>query len=114
MELLKTLAGPFATVIAALVAAIVGTLLARRFSAKRDAQDRESQWRSHAVELTKLDLQRKLAVRDGTDARPRPSILDFLANYRDLQELGTKTPKDLYLEIEKNRISSSESPARDA
>jgi hypothetical protein len=73
----------------------------------RDRQDREAEWRKHAIELSKLDLDRKLKTRSANDMTPlRPSILDFLANYRDLQELGTKSPKELYLDVEKKRIAA--------
>jgi Putative Ig domain len=54
-----------------------------------------------------LDLERKLKTRSATDTSPlRPSILDFLANYRDLQELGSKSPTDLYEIIKSKRINS--------
>jgi hypothetical protein len=31
--------------------------------------------------------------------------LDFLANYRDLHELGSRTPAELYGKIQKDRIN---------
>lgn len=37
--------------------------------------------------------------------RLNTSILDFLANYRDLSELGTKTPKELYDVIKEKRTT---------
>jgi len=64
----------------------------------------------NAVELTKLEIQRKLSCRSPEDSRPRPAILDFLANYRDLPELGTKSPKELYETIMQVRIE--EAPAK--
>ncbi|MGY4433898.1 hypothetical protein ACVWWO_006375 [Bradyrhizobium sp. F1.13.1] len=71
----------------------------------RDRQDREVEWRKHAIELTKLDLDRKLKTRAPADTRPlRPSILDFLANYRDLQDLDKASPRDLYATILAMRI----------
>ena len=95
-----------ATLMAAVIVGLFGTLIGAWLSRQRDRQDRESQWRSHAVELTKLDLERKLKTRDPHDRQPlRPSILDFLANYRDLQELGKLSPKDLYLRILESRVS---------
>src|SRR5258708_6140327 len=96
-ERFKAVAGGVATVAADNIADVVGTVLTKRYTIRRDQQDRESQWRSHAIELARLDLQRKLATRKPEEmAKLRPSILDFLANYRDLQELGQKSPKDLY------------------
>jgi hypothetical protein len=95
------------TILGALIVGIAGTIISRRYTRARDLQDRESQWRSHAIELTKLEIQRKLACRSADDPRPRPAILDFLANYRDLQELGSKTPRELYETIETNRISDT-------
>jgi len=95
------------TILGALIVGIAGTLISRRYTRTRDLQDRESQWRSHAIELTKLEVERKLACRTPDDPRPRPAILDFLANYRDLQELGSKTPRELYETIERVRISET-------
>jgi hypothetical protein len=48
------------TIVAALIVGIAGSLISRRYARQRDKQDKESQWRQHAIELTKLDLQRKL------------------------------------------------------
>src|SRR2546425_4133240 len=93
------------TILGALIVGIAGTYISRRYTRARDLQDRESQWRSHAIELTKLEVQRKLACRSTEDPRPRPAILDFLANYRDLQELGTRSPKELYETIVTARIT---------
>lgn len=60
------------------------------------------------MEVTKLELERKLRSGRNFNAHPlRPSILDFLANYRALQELGTKTPAVLYEEIVKNRFKEA-------
>lgn len=107
MELLKIIAAPTATIVASIFVAVVGSLLTRHYAARRDAQDRESQWRNHALELTKLDLQRRIAARRDGDKPLRPSILDFLANYRDLAELGTKSPRELYEDIYQKRISAA-------
>ena len=95
------------TIIAALIGAVVGGGLTFFYNFYRAKQDKESEWRSHAIELTKLDIDVKLKTQELSKKQEliRPSILDFLANYRDLMELGEKTPKDLYLEILKNRIS---------
>jgi len=94
------------TVSAAIIVGVAGGLITVRYSREKDRQDKESQWRQHAIELTKLDLQRKLGAKGSAGRAPiRPSVLDFLANYRDLKELDTKSPKDLYLIIERDRIS---------
>jgi len=93
------------TIGAALIVGIAGGLISRHYARERDKQDKESQWRQHAIELTKLDLERKLRSQSPNGSRPlRPSILDFLANYRDLQELGNSTPRELYEKILKERI----------
>jgi hypothetical protein len=105
------------TLFAALAVGVAGGLISAYYSGERDRQDKESQWRSHAIELTKLDLQRQLWTREhreragsgvegaAMDGEPlRPSILDFLANYRDLHELGTRTPAELYDKILRDRI----------
>jgi hypothetical protein len=97
---------------AGLLGALVTVFVTRFVLGPRDRQDREAEWRKHAIELSKLDLDRKLKTRAPDDITPlRPSILDFLANYRDLQELGTKSPKDLYLDIEEKRIAARAKPA---
>lgn len=102
---IAALAGLVGT-IAGVIGTFAGVLITRFVLTPRDKQDREAEWRTHAIELTKLDLQRKLGTRPPNSTDPiRPSILDFLANYRDLQELGERTPKELYLKIEADRIS---------
>lgn len=101
-------AGATGAILAALITGLLGKLVVTPFLGAKDKQDREVEWRKHALELTKLELERKL--RSGRDfkAHPlRPSILDFLANYRDLQELGKKMPAVLYEEIVKNRIKAA-------
>jgi hypothetical protein len=104
---LAALAGATGAVIAAIITAVIGKLIVTPFLGARDKQDREVEWRKHAIELTKLDLERKLKMRGQSDRTPiRPSILDFLANYRDLQELGERTPKELYEVIRTQRISA--------
>jgi hypothetical protein len=93
----------------AIVAAIIGKIVVTPLLSARDRQDREAEWRMHAIELTKLDLERKLkSGRDFQKQPLRPSILDFLANYRDLQELGSKSPKDLYEVIGARRIKQAD------
>lgn len=105
-EQMKNLITALGVIIAAIVAGIFGTVISKAYLSRRDQQDREAQWRSHALELTKLDLERKLRTRQPDDKTPiRPSILDFLANYRDLQELGNITPGELYQRILDKRIS---------
>jgi|SRR5918992_292187 hypothetical protein len=94
------------TVLAALIIGVAGSMITGRFARERASQDRESQWRQHAIELAKLEAARNQKMFEaGKLKRLRPSILDFLANYRDLQELGTSTPKELYLKIQKDRIN---------
>ena len=89
----------------AVVVAVITGLITKFVVGARDRQDREVEWRKHAIELTKLDLDRKLKTRSATDTRPmRPSILDFLANYRDLQDLDKASPRDLYVTIQAMRI----------
>lgn len=107
LKLIGTVVTAAAALIGAVLAAAIANLLSKRWLSARDRQDREVEWRKHALELTKLDLERKLKTRRRYDKTPiRPSILDFLANYRDLQELGTSSPKDLYEKILTSRISA--------
>lgn len=106
LSFLGTFVTATASIIGAIIIAVLGTYLGKVWLGARDKQDKEVEWRNHAIELTKLDLERKIKARSEADrSRLRPSILDFLANYRDLQELGTKTPKELYLKITESRIS---------
>lgn len=108
LAVLAAVSGAIGAIVAAIITAVIGKIIVTPFLSARDRQDKEAEWRKHAVELTKLDLERKFKTRIDGDKRPiRPSILDFLANYRDLQELGSKTPKDLYNEILAKRISST-------
>ena len=84
-ETLAALIQGGATLLAALIVGVAGGMISRRYARERDRQDKESQWRQHAIELAKLDLERKLRTRGPDDPSPtRPSVLDFLANYRDL------------------------------
>jgi hypothetical protein len=93
------------TIVAALIVGVAGGLIGSRYTRERDRQDKESQWRDHAIELTKLDLERKLNTWPAESLQHvRPSIQDFLANYRDLKELDTLTPAELYAKIETDRI----------
>jgi hypothetical protein len=109
VEITKSVIQAVGTVSAALIVGVAGAIVSRRYTRERDLQDKESQWRDHAIELTKLDLERKLKTRPASTTTPmRPSILDFLANYRDLKELGeTNTPRELYNTIEARRIQAS-------
>jgi len=103
---IAALAGATGAVLSALVTGLLGKLIVTPFLGARDKQDREVEWRKHALELTKLELERKLKSGRDLRAQPlRPTILDFLANYRDLQELGSKTPAQLYDKIRKDRIT---------
>ena len=80
-------------------------MITRKYSREKDRQEKEAQWRDHAIELTKLDLERKLKRYEADRSISlRPSILDFLANYRDLLELDNVAPKALYVNILENRI----------
>jgi hypothetical protein len=89
----------------AVIVGVITGVVTKFVVGARDRQDREVEWRKHAIELTKLDLDRKLKTRSPTDTRPmRPSILDFLANYRDLQDLDKASPRDLYVTIQAMRI----------
>ncbi|SDO97115.1 hypothetical protein [Pseudomonas jinjuensis] len=113
-QLASVPAGAFAAIAAvaaatgAIVAALITALLGKLIVSSRDLQDREAEWRKHALELTKLDLERKLKSGRDFQANPlRPCILDFLANYRDLQELGRKSPKDLYQTIIATRLAKT-------
>lgn len=107
LAVIVALAGAFGAIISAIVTAIVGKFFVSPFLGARDKQDKEVEWRKHAIELTKLDLERKLRTRVASDTKPlRPSILDFLANYRDLQELGEKeAPKDVYEKVKSRRTN---------
>lgn len=108
---LGSVAQAVGTILAAIIIGIAGAWITGHFNKKRDKQDKESQWRSHAIELTKLDLDRKKAEREAGSKIPLwPSILDFLANYRELSELGTKTPKELYNVIKEKRITKHHEP----
>ncbi len=102
---IAAIAGAIGAIFSALLTGLLGKLLVTPFLSARDKQDREVEWRKHAVELTRLDLERLLkSGRDFKTQPLRPCILDFLANYRDLQELGTKNPKELYLTIIEKRM----------
>jgi hypothetical protein len=98
--------GALGAILVAIITVVIGKLIVTPFLGARDKQDREVEWRKHAIELTKLDLERNLRTRAASDKKPRPVILDFLANYRDLRELGTRTPTELYELILKNRINT--------
>ncbi len=109
-------------IIAAIIVSFVGVLLTKLYESskhdkdvellkKRHELDKETEWRAHAIELTKLDLQRKLANTAALKP-PRPSILDFLANYRDLIDLDNSTPKELYRVIKTSRIETKEASKR--
>jgi hypothetical protein len=76
---------------------------------KRYEFDRESAWRSHAIELAKLEMQRKLeewkTKPDGQKNPIWPSTMDFLAAYRDLQELNDTPPGVVWQRIYTQRIA---------
>jgi hypothetical protein len=105
LSAIAALAGATGAILAALLTGLLSKLIVTPFLGARDKQDREVEWRKHALELTKLDLERKLkSGRDFKVSPLRPSILDFLANYRDLQELGARSPAALYITIVDSRI----------
>jgi hypothetical protein len=112
------LTAPVATIVAAVIVSVAGGAVAGVFALLRDRQEKEARWRSQALELTKLDLERKLRTRAPGSTQPlRPSILDFLANYRDLCELedrvssGKYSPAELYeLILEKRMARKEEGP----
>jgi hypothetical protein len=106
LKAITALAQAIATVLSAFIIGVAGAFITSLFNRRRDQEQRESWWRGHALELTKLDLERKLGTRNPQTAEPlRPSILDFLANYRDLQQLGDMTPAQLYQKIEDDRVT---------
>ena len=112
-EVVAALIQAAGTLLSAVVIGVFGGLISKRYARLRDQQDKESQWRTHAAELTKLEIQRKLGTRQPGDTKPmRPSILDFLANYRDLKELDKLSPRELYLRIEESRIEPEAKPTR--
>lgn len=98
--------------VGAVVVGIITGVVTKFVVGARDRRDREVEWRKHAIELTKLDLDPKLKTRSSSDTRPiRPSILDFLANYRDLQDLDKASPRDLYATILAMRIKEQNTGA---
>jgi hypothetical protein len=48
--------GALGAIIGAIITGIVAKLFVTPFLGARDRQDREVEWRKHAIELTKLDL----------------------------------------------------------
>jgi hypothetical protein len=131
VEVLKVAIAALGPIIAALIVGIAGVLITSHYASKREQTersalndrhakdlvaierrhdlDKESEWRAHAVELTKLEFQRKLDAWKENPVKPkpplRPIILDFLAIYRDLQELDKASPKELYKKISESRIT---------
>ena len=110
LKLIEACVQALGTIAAALIVGIVSTRIAQGYAREKDRQDKESQWRQHAIELTKLDLERKIATlyKDPNRAL-RPCIQDFLANYRDLSQLDAVPPGTLYEAIRVNRTSKPES-----
>lgn len=100
VDFLGTLVTAGATLLGIVLTALVGKLVGSAWLSARDRLDKEAEWRKHAIELTRLETEKKIARfnKDQT-INLRPSILDFLANYRDLQELGTRSPRQLYDDI---------------
>jgi len=97
--------GTIGAAIFTVLGGLVGAIITNNRTKLRDRQDKESEWRSHAIELTKLDADRLIELRKADPNRKlRPLILEFLANYRNLQDLNTMSPADLYLKIKRDRI----------
>ena len=92
------------TIAGALIVGIFGALISGKHSREKDRQDKEAQWRNHAIELTKLNVEQRLkAFEKAPSIELRPPIQDFLANYRDLIELDKVHPKALSQNIAENR-----------
>lgn len=97
----------FGSIGAAIILGIVANRIRDRYQKEKDRQDKDAQWRQHAIDLTRLELERKIEqFKKSTqpDLPIRSVIDDFLAFYRDLNELGPtgegqKSVKELYLEI---------------
>lgn len=114
LKAIAALAQAVATIGSAVIVGVAGVLITGLFNRRRDREQREAWWRGHALELTKLDLERALKTRSPRSAEPlRPGVLDFLANYRDLQELGKLTPAKLYLRIKEKRINEPDDDVRE-
>lgn len=102
----------FGTIAAAAILAVVGAIISNRYAREREETARRKEWIDQAIELTKLDIERKIhnsSLEDEReDERLRPPILDFLAYYRDLTELDEKdvTPAILYERVRTRRTSS--------
>ena len=104
VDLVGTVIAAVATLVGIALTAVLGKVLSSAWLSARDRLDKETEWRSHAIELTKLDVQKKIErFKIDPSIQLRPSILDFLAIYRDLQELGSQSPKELYIQIIENR-----------
>ena len=100
VRLIGTVITALATLVGITLTALLGKLLGAAWLSARDRLDKETEWRNHAIELTRLETQKKIErFKLDQSIQLRPSILDFLAIYRDLQELGNKSPKELYREI---------------
>ena len=100
------------TICGAFIVAIGGGIITLLYNRQRDKQDLENARRAHAIEVTKLEVERKLRTRPPNATTPgRPVILDFLANYRDLTDLGILSPRELYLKILNERINRPEPEA---
>ncbi|MET4606704.1 hypothetical protein ABIB90_006206 [Bradyrhizobium sp. JR4.1] len=97
-----------AAVVSATAAVIVGVItgvITKFVVGARDRQDREVEWRSMQSSSPSSTLTASSKPRAPPDTPPlRPSILDFLANYRDLQDLDKASPRDLYATTPAMRI----------
>lgn len=106
-EITKGVIEASGTVLAGIIIGASTLWITQVYQREKDKQDKEAQWRTHAIELTKLDAERKLkAFEKNPNLRIRPFILDFLANYRDLSGLanGAANAGALYDKILESRI----------
>src|SRR5215472_6731756 len=96
LELIKIAVGALGPIVAALIAGLAAAIITQRYTTQREAAeraavdlrhekdieglnrrhelDKESEWRSHAVELTKLEIQRKLELWKGSTADKRTRL----------------------------------------
>jgi len=87
------------------IGALLGAVVTNRRNRRRDAQDRESEWRSHAVELAKVENERLIEARkNNPNIKLEPTIFNFLALYRDLHLLNDMTVEELYAKIVANNL----------
>ncbi|WPJ96357.1 hypothetical protein SH580_01405 [Coraliomargarita algicola] len=106
-DLIGPISQAVGTIASAIIIGVIATRLQRKYQKEKDRQDRDAQWRQFAIDLTRLELERKIEVYKadkGSSKEIRTVIDDFLAFYRDLNELGptgngSKTVRELYIDI---------------